>query len=142
MLATWGTMIILAGFGIAESSHPWILILQLIGGLSPAIASYIAMKKNGKVTGFKQWFKLIFNVKTRFVYYLLALAPVAVYHILNRVISGATEPPIHMLPLILLICFFGGGLEEVGWRSVLQPEFEKKFGFFIAAIIFSIIWFI
>jgi len=46
-----------------------------------------------------------------------------------------------MLPLILLICFFSGGLEEAGWRSVLQPELEKKCGFVITALVFSIIWF-
>ncbi|MCL2633669.1 MAG: CPBP family intramembrane metalloprotease [Oscillospiraceae bacterium] len=142
MLATWGTTIVLGQFGIVESTHPWVLILQLVGGLSPAIASYIAMKKNKKTTGFKQWFKLVFNAKIRFTYYLLALVPVAVFHILNRVISGAVEPPLHILPLIFVICFFMGGLEEAGWRSVLQPELEKKFGFVVTSLVFSIIWFI
>ncbi|MDR2546552.1 MAG: CPBP family intramembrane metalloprotease [Lachnospiraceae bacterium] len=142
MLAAWGTVIILAGFGIAESTHPWVLILQLIGGLSPTIASYIALKRSNMITGFKEWLKLVFNAKSRFVYYLAALAPIAAYHLLNRVISDVTEPSLNMLPLIFVICFFMGGLEEAGWRSIFQPELEKKFGFIITALIFSIIWFV
>ena len=141
MLASWGTMIVLGQFGIVESTHPWVLILHLIGSLSPAIASYIALKKNKRITGFKEWLKLVFKAKIRFIYYIAALAPVAVYHILNRVVSGVTGPPLHILPLIFLICFLIGGMEEAGWRSVLQPELEKKFGFIITALIFSIIWF-
>jgi len=134
-------MIVLGQFGIVESTHPWVLILHLIGSLSPAIASYIALKKNKRITGFKEWLKLVFKAKIRFIYYIAALAPVAVYHILNRVVSGITEPPLHILPLIFLICFLMGGMEEAGWRSILQPELEKKFGFIITALIFSIIWF-
>jgi len=142
MLVTWGTMIVLGQFGIVESIHPWVFILQLIGGLSPAIASYIALKKNKKIAKFKEWLKLMFNVKVRFVYYLLAILPIAAFHIFNRVISSVTEPPLHILPLILVICFLMGGLEETGWRSILQPELEKKFGFIITALIISIIWFV
>lgn len=41
-----------------------------------------------------------------------------------------------MIPLML----FGGGMEEVGWRWVLQPELEKRFPFGIATIITSLIW--
>ena len=142
MSAAWGTMIVLGQFGIVESIHPWVFILSLIGGLSPAIASYIALKKNKKITKFKEWLKLMFNVKVRFVWYLFAILPVAVYHILNRVISGIAEPPLHILPLIFLVCFLMGGMEEAGWRSILQPELEKKFGFVVTALIFGIIWFV
>ena len=142
MLVTWGTMIVLGQFGIVESSHAWIFILQLIGGLSPAIASYIALKKNNKIAGFKEWLKLMFNAKIRFIYYLAAIVPITFFHILNRVISGATEPPLYILPLIFVICFLMGGLEETGWRCILQPELEKKFGFVMTALIFSVIWFV
>ena len=45
-----------------------------------------------------------------------------------------------MLIVILPMMLFGGGNEEVGWRMILQPELEKKFGFHIATIFTSIIW--
>jgi len=143
VLVTWVPMIILAHFGITAIDHIWIYILQLIGGISPAIASYIVMKKNNKVTGFKEWLKLIFNFKIHFIHYLIVIVLIAGYHILNRILSGVTDiPPLYTLPLGLLICFFGGGLEEAGWRSILQPELEKKYSFVISAFILGLIWFV
>ena len=43
-----------------------------------------------------------------------------------------------MIPVML----FGGGLEEAGWRYILQPEMEKKYSPFIATIIVGIIWWV
>lgn len=47
-----------------------------------------------------------------------------------------------MLIIILPMMLFGGGNEEVGWRMILQPELEEKFGFNIATIFTAIIWWI
>ena len=35
---------------------------------------------------------------------------------------------------------FLGGLEELGWRNILQPELEEKFSFGIASVLTSLIW--
>lgn len=34
----------------------------------------------------------------------------------------------------------GGGLEETGWRYILQPEMEKKYSFVLSTLFMSIIW--
>lgn len=43
---------------------------------------------------------------------------------------------VFMIPMMLL----GGGLEEAGWRYILQPELEKKYNFIISTLLVSIIW--
>ena len=43
---------------------------------------------------------------------------------------------VFMIPMMLL----GGGLEEAGWRYILQPELEKKYNFIISTLSVSIIW--
>ena len=43
-----------------------------------------------------------------------------------------------ILPMMLL----SGGNEEVGWRMILQPELEKKYGFNLATIFTATIWWI
>ncbi len=43
---------------------------------------------------------------------------------------------VFMVPIMLV----GGGLEEAGWRYILQPELEQKYSFTISTIIVSIIW--
>ena len=143
VLSTWIPIIILSQFGITTINHAWIYFLQLLGAISPTIASYIAMKKNNRVKNFKEWIKIIFNVKIHILYYISAIASIAIFHILDRYFSGIVEiPPPHMIPIILLICFLMGGLEEAGWRCILQPELEKKFGFIISAIITGLIWYV
>jgi membrane protease YdiL (CAAX protease family) len=41
------------------------------------------------------------------------------------------------LPINLI---FGGGLEELGWRLLLQPALEKKVSFTFASLLTGIIW--
>jgi len=146
MLVTWMPLVILGQFGITESKYAWLFIFNFIGGLSPTISSYITLKKNNKVAGFKEWIKVILNGKIHFGYYLTVIGIFAVYHFLNRVFSGGTNisdmPPPYIIPLIFLICFLNGGLEEAGWRGIMQPELEKKFGFVISAFITGLIWFV
>jgi membrane protease YdiL (CAAX protease family) len=43
---------------------------------------------------------------------------------------------VFMIPMMLV----GGGLEEAGWRYILQPELEKKHNYFISTIVVSVIW--
>lgn len=41
-----------------------------------------------------------------------------------------------MIPMMLVM----GGLEEAGWRYILQPELEKKYNYFASTITVSVIW--
>ena len=34
----------------------------------------------------------------------------------------------------------GGGLEEAGWRYILQPELEKKCNLIVSTLLVSVIW--
>lgn len=43
---------------------------------------------------------------------------------------------IFMIPMMLV----GGGLEEAGWRYILQTELEQKYHFTTSTIIVGIIW--
>ena len=45
-----------------------------------------------------------------------------------------------MILVIAPMMLVGGGNEEVGWRMILQPELEKKFGFNLATILTGITW--
>ena len=56
MLITWGALVVFGQFGMTEENHAWLFILNLIGSLSPPIASYIALKKNDKIARFNHQF--------------------------------------------------------------------------------------
>ena len=47
--------------------------------LSPAIASYIILKKNNEVADFKEWMKNVFYIKNRISIYLFVVAGLTLY---------------------------------------------------------------
>ncbi len=50
--------------------------------------------------------------------------------------------PRFMIFVLVPMMLVGGGNEEVGWRMILQPELEKKFGFYVATLFTAIAWWI
>lgn len=137
----WGLCIILSTFGITTKSQKWIYAPWFLGGISPAIASYIILKKNKKVSGFRDWMKHIFDFKHNIRSYLLAVALPAIQMILMCSISGyKIGLPLYFLPLMIIAMIFAGGLEEAGWRCITFPELNKKYNFSVSTLITAVIW--
>ena len=143
MIVFWGGCVLISQIFNLTVNNIFLRIMHIIGGFSPTIASYIALKRNNKVNGFKEWLKNIFDIKHSILVYGLVILFVLIYYILGCSINGFKfGAPIFMLIVILPMMLFGGGNEEVGWRMILQPELEEKFGFNIATIFTAIIWWI
>ena len=141
MLIFWGGCALISQIFNLTINNIFLRIMHIIGGFSPTIASYISLKKNNKVKNLKEWLKKIFDIKHNIWTYVLVILFVLIYYVLGCAINGFEfGAPIFMLIVILPMMLFGGGNEEVGWRMILQPELEKKFGFHIATIFTSIIW--
>ncbi|SEQ61064.1 hypothetical protein SAMN02910369_02108 [Lachnospiraceae bacterium NE2001] len=137
----WGLCIILGLNGITKETYAWINLPYGLGAFSTTIASYIALKKNNEVTGFKDWLKHIFDFKHNILSYLLVIALAVLHSLLMSLIGGYEKAaPIYMIILMLPIMLIGGGLEEAGWRYITFPELDKRFGFSIAAFVTGIIW--
>lgn len=141
MIVCCGTCIVCEQFEIILSNNLWINILYIIGVGSPAIASYLVLKRNKKVSGFLNWIRNIFTVKRPAWMYLFTIALCAVYYISMICIGGIGQmKPIYMIFLLTPIMFLGGGHEEAGWRYILQPTLDKKLGFILSSFIVGIIW--
>lgn len=110
--------------------------------LSPAIASYIILKKNNEITGFREWLKTVFCVKNRISVYFLIAAGLVLYFGTHMAVSNRTETtlPFYMFFLSLPGNLIIGGLEDAGWTYVLQPRLDKKFGFLISSALIGIVW--
>jgi membrane protease YdiL (CAAX protease family) len=113
----------------------------MLGGWSPTIASYISLKKNKKVAGFKDWMKNVFDLKHNLFSYIIVLIFSVIYIVPQCLISGYEKGmPLIAIVVMIPIMLFGGGLEEAGWRYILQPELEKKHNYFVSTLIVSVIW--
>ncbi|MCA1291932.1 hypothetical protein LBW89_02750 [Paenibacillus sp. alder61] len=118
-----GALIALGPFGY--SVHNWVHTFQqfmmnipfAIYILSPAIASYIVLKKNKKVADFMEWLKTVFYVKNNLFAYLFVVAGLALYFVIHIAVSARTEMalPFYTLLLSLPGNLIIGGLEEAGW---------------------------
>lgn len=141
MLIGWGLTVLFGVFGLTLKNSPWLYVLYLTGGWSPTIASYLASKKCGKVAGFKDWLKQLFTFKASLLSYGLVFALLIVYFVPLCLIAGFTQQaPIYNIILMLPVMFMGGGLEETGWRYILQPGLQKRYGFFISNTATAFIW--
>lgn len=143
-----GALIVLGQFGY--SAHSWVQSLQdfvmnipfAIYISSPAIASYIVLRKNNKIADIKEWLKTVFYAKNNISLYLFVVAGLALYFSIHIAVSDRTETalPFYMFFLSLPGNLIIGGLEEAGWMYILQPELDKKYGFVLSSVSFGVIW--
>jgi membrane protease YdiL (CAAX protease family) len=143
MLVGWGICFVFGLNGISIKNNYFIYIPYLMGGLSPTIASYLAFRKEGGIKPFKEWLKNIFDFKHNVLSYLLVIIFGIMYILPQCIISGYDNGfPLYAIVIMIPALLFGGGLEEAGWRYILQPELEKKFNFTVSTLIVGIIWWI
>lgn len=138
----WGVIIVANQFGYLKYGTPISVVLFVIGGNAPPIMAYMVLKKEHIITGIKQFVKEAFAVKQKPQYYIVLIAFLVVYFgvpALMQGISKGLELYIGFLYIPIVILFYGG-LEELGWRYVLQPALEKQFPFGIATTITACIW--
>lgn len=140
-LFSWGVCSALSQFLNLTINDLLIRSLFIVGGFSPTIASYVTLKKDGQIRGFGDFMRQVFDGKHSWKVYLLVAAFAAIYFSMGCLFSGYTMgAPIWMALVLVPMTLVMGGNEEVGWRMILQPELEKKFGFHFAALFVGVIW--
>lgn len=141
MFICWGCCLICSINGTSLNKYPMLYLPYCLGVWSPTIASYIVLKKEGQVKGFNDWIKSIFDFQHSLKSYLAVFLLGIVFLLPQCLISGYSNgAPLFALVPLMPFMLFGGGLEEAGWRCILQPELEKKYSFTLSTIIVSVIW--
>lgn len=141
-LIGWGGLSVCEWFGFTLDEYPLLNALYLIGAWSPAIASFIVLRKNNEVLGIKEWLKNIFTFKTSVYNYLFVVALLIIYMVSLIVTSGLNKVnPLYLFFIYIPVAFLAGaGMEEAGWRYILQSELNKKFGYLLSCLIIAPIW--
>lgn len=141
----WGTEFLLIAmyhFNLLSKTAATVPHFGMIGfgaGMAPAYAAFIVRKKQSGIK-FKEFCKQIFYTEDpgKSVSILIVCA------LIQFASCAAQEDylgnPWYLFIVFMPMMFFGGGLEEIGWRGVLQPFLEKRFSLFPAALIQGAIW--
>jgi len=141
MVICWGICLLCSLNGILLNENYLLYIPYLLGGLSPTIASFLTSKKNNKIANFKEWLRKVFDFKHNIFSYFMVIVLGILFILPQCLISGyETGFPIYLIFIMIPVMLFGGGLEEAGWRYILQPELEKKYKLIISTLIVSVIW--
>lgn len=138
------------------SWYSWLLgIADRIGStglnpLGPLAAALITSWLAGGWPGFKSWIAHFGRFRAGALPYLAAvLLPIAlcVTAVAIHVALGAPMPTSeqlatwpNMIEQFLFILLFIGLGEEPGWRGFLQPELQKRFHPFVAALLLAMVW--
>ena len=138
---SWGVLMLASQIELLELRTPLGMILFTIGGCGPTIASYFILRHYGRITGFKTFIKEAFAIKQPLNTYIYVLILTIAYFGIPALLGGITpSSPVYMAILSIPIMIIGGGLEELGWRYILQPLLEKKIGFIGATLVTALIW--
>ena len=141
MLIGWGICLLCSFNGTSLNDSKWLYVPYLLGGWSPTIASYLSLKSNNKVADMKEWLKNVFDFRHSIFSYLMAVIMAILFIFPQCLISGYENgAPVFAIIVMIPVMLVGGGLEEAGWRYILQPELEKKYSFTISTLIVSMIW--
>ncbi len=136
----WWGIVIANQFGYLKFGTPLMMILYMIGGNSKPIVAIALLLKSKEMTGRELWRK-IFGFKQAIRYYIFVFAMVILsYSIPIFMGTASIIAPFYMAILALPIMIVGGGLEEVGWRLILQPNLEKKMNFTFATLLTGATW--
>jgi uncharacterized protein len=133
--------------GIFE--HPLSSLLFSIGGLGPTIAALVAVALTPPQGTLREYARRLFRWRVNPIWWLAALAtPPAMAWLIEHIDVLSAGPAVHAAPLqplsrlavLFPLMIIGGGLEELGWRGVAQPELERRFNPVVAAIIVAFFW--
>lgn len=130
-----------AGIGFLDFGSPLGKLLYVLGGVSPAVCEIFLKKADSSREEFKDFVKRIVNPKHSVWIYVYAVGGAMAIQAIP-VLFGLVEvkQPLYVGFLMILPMIIGGGVEEIGWRGLLQPELEKKYPHIVAAVSVGVIW--
>lgn len=139
----WGIVAISGklGIGVLAFGAPLGSIFYVLGGVSPAICEIVLKKKSSSKEEFKSFLKSIVNPKHSIWMYVYAIGGAMLIQAIPVLFHlSEVKQPLYMGFVMIIPMIIGGGVEEIGWRGLLQPQLEEKCPHIVAAITVGVIW--
>lgn len=109
MAIFWGTCVICSFCGLSLKQDYYLYFPYMIGGLSPTIASFVVLKKNGQVRSFKEWLNNVFDIKHGIASYLLVVVLSVIYVLPQCIVAGYEKgAPLYAIIVMIPVMLLGG----------------------------------
>jgi membrane protease YdiL (CAAX protease family) len=136
----WWGIAIANQYGYLKYGTPLMMVLYLLGGNSESIMAVILLLVTKQMTG-KELFRKLCGFYQPLRFYFLVFTMLFISFGIPVVMGSVTFiAPFYMAILSLPAMVIGGGLEEVWWRFIVQPYFERKTNFTLATLITGSMW--
>lgn len=139
----WGSVAVAGKLGMEwlMFGSPLGMILYVLGGISPAICEITLKKKSSTKEEFKQFIKSIVNPKHSIWMYVYAIGGAMAIQAIPLLFQlTEVKQPLYIGFVMIIPMIIGGGIEEIGWRGLLQPQLEERYPHIVAAISVGVIW--
>jgi len=148
----WGGAILIGQSNSQESIFETpgiVLLIMILGTFGPAIGAIISKYsiegKDAVKIFLKSFLSLKFGWKVWTLIFLVLGGACFIAWIIPEFL-GEDRLPMYLpsayvfLPYLLMMVFFGGGQEEIGWRGYISPYLERKYGLIVGGLILGIVW--
>lgn len=113
----------------------------VVGVIGPPIAALITSKKSETKADFKEFLRSCYQPPKQWKGYLLIFIIIVIAALLPYVIVGGEQvAPVYNILLNIPLFILIGGLEEIGWRGIMQRELTKRFSLITSTLIVSVVW--
>ena len=146
---SWWILVPLARSGGVRFGQPLYLTLYMLGGFGPTIAAYFAVARTPARGSVREFNGRVFRWRVAPLWYIVALGLPFALGLLSIAIAAWLDPNnlsrVAIRPWYWVFAYFagmivGGGLEELGWRGVMQPELERRMPRFAATTVVGVTW--
>lgn len=140
--ALWGIVAIYTQWkSVSFGSSLTLIVLYVLGVLSPAISALTIHKRMSSRMEFHAFCKKCFIPSKKLSWYVFILGITIIFQLLPYVLFGGERTgPLYLIALQFPLYILIGGMEEIGWRGLMQPELQKKLSPLISTLIVGVVW--
>ena len=145
----WWTLARLVPADGSVFGTPLRMTLYLLGGFGPTIAALITVAMTPEEGPYSEYIARLLRWRIAPLWYgaVFVIPPAMAFGV--DYIAAACSPkgttlpdlePLARLPLLFVSMIIGGGLEELGWRGVAQPEWQRRLPLLLATLLVGALW--
>jgi uncharacterized protein len=144
---------VLAGLGIWDWDENLRSMLSMpfiiLGAFGPAIGALYSIKTLQGKSAIKPFLQSFLSIRFGWKVWLIVPVVIGLAHFLAWYLPEffgyerlpMLLPTIFVFPIYwMVMIFFGGGQEEIGWRGYIMPYLEAKYGLWTGNTILGVIW--